>query len=203
MTRRTDDPPQLFVLAGPNGAGKSTTARVLLPLTLGVEQFVNADYIAEGLSPFAPQSAAIQAGRLMIYRIRELLHSHQSFGLETTLAGKRNTALLREARDTGYLVHLIYIWLSSPELALFRVAHRVQQGGHDVSEETIRRRYHRGLINFFGLYRSLANTWTLCDNSAGEPVVVAQGSASSEIQVYDDDRLRRIERSADDAERAC
>jgi predicted ABC-type ATPase len=132
--------PHLFVLAGPNGAGKTTVARVLLPQTLGIRQFVNADNIAAGLSPFAPETTAIQAGKLMLHRIRELMRCGEDFGFETTLAGRGTAALLREAKANLYQVHLIYIWLSSADLAVARVADRVRQGGHDVPEETIRRR---------------------------------------------------------------
>lgn len=192
---------QLFVLGGPNGAGKSTTARVLLPKTLGVRQFVNADNIATGLSPFAPETTAIQAGRLMIQRIEELLRSRKSFAFETTLSGRRNVQLIKSAKNAGYSANLIYIWLSSPELAVARVVDRVRQGGHSVPEDTIRRRYSRGLINFFRLYRPLANTWTLCDNSGTELLAVAQGVDSGETRVFDEERMERIEQSARDAER--
>jgi predicted ABC-type ATPase len=192
---------QLFVLGGPNGAGKSTTARVLLPNTLGVRQFVNADNIATGLSPFAPETTAIQAGRLMIQRIEELLRGRKSFAFETTLSGRRNVPLIKTAKNAGYSANLIYIWLSSPELAVARVADRVRQGGHSVPEDTIRRRYSRGLVNFFRLYRPLANTWTLCDNSGTELLVVAQGVESGETRVFDEERMERIEQSARDAER--
>jgi predicted ABC-type ATPase len=197
---RPKNAPQLFILSGPNGSGKSTTARVLLPKSLGVQQFVNADNIAEGLSPFAPETTAIQAGRLMIQRIQELMSDRQSFAFETTLAGKRNASLIKSASKAGYSVNLIYIWLSSPELALSRVADRVRQGGHPVPDDVVRRRYSRGLVNFFRLYRPLANTWTLCDNSGRELLIVAQGSNMTETRVFDEDRLHRIEQSARDAE---
>lgn len=187
------DPPQLFILAGPNGAGKSTTARVLLPETLGIEQFVNADNIAAGLSPFAPQTAQVEAGKIMLRRIRELLQTRQSFAFETTLAGRAHAGTIRAARDAGCLIHLMYIWLRSAELAVERVAHRVRQGGHDVPVAVILRRYDRGMANFFNLYRPLADTWTVCDNSGKVPVVVAQGSRWSETNVHDPIALRQFE----------
>lgn len=188
--------PEIFVLSGPNGAGKSTTATVLLPETLSIEQFVNADLIAQGLSPFAPTSSALEAGRIMHRRIRELRDRRQSFAFETTLASRSYVRFLEDAQQSGFVVHLAFIWLSSPELALSRVAVRVQQGGHDVPAETVRRRYWRGLRNFLGLYLPLANTWTLCDNSSTELVVVARGSQDTEPTILDTERFDRIREQA-------
>lgn len=184
--------PEIFVLSGPNGAGKSTTATVLLPESLGVEQFVNADLIAQGLSPFAPEKSAIEAGRLMLRRIRELRRRGESFAFETTLATRTYAPFLRDAQAAGYVVHLIYVWLSSVELARSRVAVRVQQGGHDVPAEVIERRYWRGLRNFFALYRPLVDTWTLCDNSADQVVIVADGEKNGEVTVLEQATYDRI-----------
>jgi predicted ABC-type ATPase len=195
------NPRQIVVVAGCNGAGKSSLAPVLLPKALHIEQFVNADLIAQGLSPFAPTSMALQAGRLMIRRIRDLLESRVSFGFETTLAGTRYAVLLRKAREAGYLVHLLYIWLRSPELALARIAKRVEQGGHDVPADTVVRRYYRGLKNFFSVYQGLADTWTLCDNSAGKIVVVAEGRRQGRLRVFNAERFERIQQSLNDANR--
>ncbi len=191
--------PEIFVLSGPNGAGKSTTATVLLPETLSIEQFVNADLIAQGLSPFAPTSSALEAGRIMHRRIRDLRDRCQSFAFETTLASRSYVRFLQDAQQSGFVVHLAFIWLSSPDLALSRVAVRVQQGGHDVPSETVRRRYWRGLRNFFGLYQPLANTWTLCDNSNTQLVVVARGSQDVEPTVLDVERFDRIREQASHA----
>jgi predicted ABC-type ATPase len=148
------DRPEIFVLSGANGAGKTTTAGVLLPERLGVDQFVNADLIARGLSPFAPDRTAFRAGRLMLERIHDLRGRRESFGFETTLATRSYARFLREARGSGYLVHLIYIWLSSVDLALSRVRSRVAQGGHDIPASTVRRRYYRGLRNLLELKSS-------------------------------------------------
>lgn len=196
----TAESSHLFILAGPNGAGKSTTARVLLPRSLGVTQFVNADNIALGLSPFAPETAVIQAGRLMLRRIKELLQNRESLGFETTLAGRNYVRLIEDARANGYVVNLIYVYLRSPNLAITRVADRVRQGGHDVPTETIRRRYYRGLANFFGRYRSLANSWTLCDNSDRQLIVVAQSIEGDELIVHDPCRYQEIQRAAENAD---
>lgn len=199
MASTSDGPPQLFVLAGPNGAGKSTTARTLLPGTLGVDQFVNADNIAAGLSPFAPQSAVIDGARVMLERIEMLVGRRESFGIETTLAGRTTASLVRRARDHGYFVSLTYLWLSDPSLAVQRVADRVALGGHHVPHETIVRRYHRGLTNFWERYRPLVHAWTVCDNSGLELMIVAQGNAPEEPRVADETRWAAFQESVSNA----
>lgn len=193
--------PEIFVLSGPNGAGKTTTASVLLPERLGVDQFVNADLIARGLSPFAPERTAFRAGRLMLERIHDLRRRGESFGFETTLATRSYAPFLRDARVAGYLVHLIYIWLSSVDLAISRVRARVAEGGHDVPPSTVERRYHRGLRNLFGLYQPLCDTWTVSDNSGDELIAVARGSRAERLEgvtVVDAERWSAIRRMADD-----
>ncbi len=184
--------PEIVVVAGPNGAGKSTTASVLLPENLSIDHFVNADLIALGLSPFAPERSAFAAGRIMLKRIHKLSEEGMSFAFETTLAARSYAPFLRKAKQAGYLVHVIYIWLNSAELAVARVAHRVQQGGHDVPREVIERRYQRGLRNLFSIYMPLANSWTLCDNSSRELIVVAQGEGGAEPQIFDALKYDRI-----------
>lgn len=192
-------PPQLFILAGPNGAGKSTTARVLLPETLGIEQFVNADNIAAGLSPFAPQTAAMEASRIMLNRIRVFLQRRQSLAFETTLAGRSTLPLLRDAVEADYSTGIVFIWLRSPDLAVRRVADRVALGGHSVPTETIVRRYHRGLVNFWDRYRELVQVWTLCDNSETKLVEVARGSLDNQLAVLDAGRWSAIQESVRNA----
>lgn len=177
--------PELIVVAGPNGAGKSTAARVLLPQSLGIKQFVNADNIALGLSPFAPETAEFLAGRVMIQRVRELLDARESFGIESTLAGRRYLTLLQQAREVGFSINIIYLWLCSADLAVSRVADRVRQGGHGIPEDTIRRRYDRSLVNFFDRYRPLADAWTVCDNSGQKIVIVSQGELQKAPIVYE------------------
>ena len=184
--------PEIVVVAGPNGAGKSTTAPVLLRENLNIDQFVNADLIALGLSPLAPERSAFAAGRIMLKRIHKLSEEGMTFAFETTLAARSYAPFLRKAKQAGYLVHVIYIWLNSAELAVARVAHRVQQGGHNVPREVIERRYQRGLKNLFSIYIPLANSWTLCDNSGRELIVVAQGEGGAEPQVFDALKYDRI-----------
>lgn len=177
--------PVVVVLAGPNGSGKSTTAPALLHGALGVDEFVNADVIAGGLSAFNTESAAMAAGRIMLARLKTLARQRVSFAFETTLAGRSFGPWLTELKATGYAVHIVFLWLSSPELALQRVAERVALGGHDVPAETIRRRYSAGLRNFFSLYRPSASTWRFYDASGKEPRLIAHQIDSERIQVYD------------------
>lgn len=177
--------PEIFVLGGPNGAGKSTVADVLLPDALGVTEFVNADLIAKGLSPHSPDASAIQAGRMMLTRIRALRDERKTFGFETTLASKTFAPFLRDAQQLGYVVHLVYVALRNPDLAVNRVRLRVSRGGHHIPEETVRRRYTRSLSNFFQLYRPLAEGWAMWDNSEKTPVLVARGAAGEPTDVAD------------------
>lgn len=168
--------PHVILIAGPNGAGKSTAAPVLLRDLLGVAEYVNADLIAQGLSAFDTESVAFQAGRVMLARLHQLAAQRRNFAFETTLATRSYVRWLADLRGTGYAVDLIFLWLPSPEMAIARVAERVRMGGHDVPEPVIRRRFHRGLQNFFCLYRPLADRWWFYDNSFPEGMVrVASG----------------------------
>lgn len=168
--------PAVVVLAGPNGAGKTTSARILLAETLQLFTYINADVIAQGLSGFDPESAAIEAGRIMLQRLRSLAEQRANFAFETTLAGRSLAHWLKSLRQTGYTIHLIYFWLASADLAVARVAERVRMGGHDVPEPTIRQRYGRSIRNFFSLYRPIASYWRMYDNSIGEqPQIIASG----------------------------
>jgi predicted ABC-type ATPase len=197
----TTTPPQVVVIGGPNGAGKTTCAAALLPEDLRIQQFVNADTIAAGLSAFAPDTVAVQAGRIMLMRIAELAQQRQNFAFETTLASRSFAPFLRRIRREGYLVRIVYVWVQSPELAVDRVAARVRQGGHQVPEDVVRRRYGRGLLNFLHIYRPLANTWAVCDNSGSEPVIVARGEHERVTEVLDHGRYESIERSVTEFQR--
>ncbi|MHB1559910.1 MAG: zeta toxin family protein [Isosphaeraceae bacterium] len=180
-----DSSPNLVVLAGPNGAGKSTAAPAILRDALGIDEFVNADVIARGLSGFEPARAGLAAGRIMLARLKELARRRVSFAFETTLASRSFAPWIARLIQDGYQFHLVFLWLPHPDLAVARVAARVRDGGHDVPEETIRRRYEAGLRNFFGLYQPMASTWEIWDNSseAGmEPI--ALGAQSGPLRVY-------------------
>lgn len=174
------------MLAGPNGAGKSTLAPVLLQSTLSVREFVNADVIARGLSGFAPERVAMAAGRLMLSRLHELAAARVNFAFETTLASRSFAPWIRRVIETGYEFHVLFLWLPSAEFAVQRVADRVRMGGHGVATDVVRRRYRAGLSNFFKIYRPLATTWHLYDNSRGSsPELIASGVAPETVAVQD------------------
>jgi len=157
--------PSVIILAGPNGSGKTTAARTYLAENLKVLTYVNADVIAQGLAGFAPETAAVRAGRIMLETLHELAAERVNFAFETTLAGRAYVPWLRNLKNTGYSVHLTYFWLGSADLAVARVAERVRAGGHSIPEPTIRQRYVRSMQNFFRLYRPLADTWAMYNNS--------------------------------------
>ena len=169
--------PHLYIIAGPNGAGKTTFARQFLPRYADCREFVNADLIASGLSPFAPETAAFRAGRLMLEQIRTLGQRGVDFGFETTLAGTTYLPLLRRLKAKGYAIHLFFLWIPTSEMALARVADRVRQGGHDVPAAVVRRRFGRALRNFLKKYRPLLDSWILFDNSTETPQVIATEEA--------------------------
>jgi len=177
--------PHLIVIAGPNGAGKSTTAPALLKDTLEVTEFVNADVIAQGLSAFKPEMTSFQAGRIMLERIHYLAKKRVNFSFETTLASKTFAPWITELRKTGYVFHLVFLWLPSEEFAINRVAERVRMGGHNVPEDTIRSRYHAGLRNFFNLYHPLADSWVFYNNSVAKPTLIAYSDLEQRLIVTD------------------
>lgn len=161
--------PLCVVIAGPNGAGKTTFARNYLPSMLRIREFVNADLIAAGLAPLNPGSAQVRAGRLMLEAIANLREERSSFAFESTLGGRGHLKLLREIVDDGYHVVILYLRLRDVDLAVRRVADRVRQGGHDVPEDAIRRRYAVGWKNFVTLYRPVAHSWAVLENSSSPP----------------------------------
>jgi len=165
--------PNAYVIAGPNGAGKTTFAQEFLPQYADCRNFVNADLIAQGLSPFSPETAAVRAGRLMLEEIELFMKYRADFGFETTLAGRGHLNLLRQLKELGYGVHIFYLWVPSVDLALLRIQERVSRGGHDVHEAVVRRRFVRSLRNFFGHYRLLADSWVLYDNTGATPQLIA------------------------------
>jgi len=165
----------IIVIAGPNGAGKTTFAKEYLPLEVGCFEFINADLIAEGLSPFRPEEAAFKAGRIMINEIHDRVHHERSFAFETTLSGKRYKRLIPQWQSRGYSVKLVFLYLPNHSLAIERVALRVQQGGHQVPEDVIRRRFHLGWANFNKIYKHIVNAWLLYDNSGTIPILVDAG----------------------------
>lgn len=173
----------LYVIAGCNGAGKTTASYTILPEILNCDEFVNADEIAKGLSPFRPEKASIQAGRLMLQRIKYLIKNGQDFAFETTLATKSYKNLITDAQANGYSVTLIFFYLNSQDLAVKRVETRVKEGGHDIPEKVIRRRYENGLKNFFNIFKSIVDEWMFIENS-GEPYKLIAQKTKSIDKIY-------------------
>ncbi len=182
----------LYIIAGCNGAGKTTASNTILPKSLLVKEFVNADEIAKGLSPFNPEGVAIEAGRLMLKRIDELLALGESFSIETTLATKSYINLVKRAHDEGYIVHVLFFWLDSVELAKKRVADRVASGGHNIPPEVIKRRYFAGVRNLFNLFMDEVDIWVLFDNSNNEGERIAFGGRNIPLKVKNKEKFDKI-----------
>ncbi len=166
---------RIIIIAGSNGAGKTTFAREFLPKEAGCPLFVNTDLIAAGLSPFEPATAAIRAGRLMIEEIESHVRQKESFAFETTLAGRRYARMIPQWQGIGYRIKLVFLYLKEAKIAIERVRVRVRQGGHDVPEDVIRRRYEAGWRNFQQVYKRLVDTWVLYDNSGERPLPLEAG----------------------------
>jgi len=173
----------LYVISGCNGAGKTTASYSVLPDMLNCKEFVNADEIAKGLSPFQPDKVAIEAGRIMLNRIKDLINQNVDFAFETTLATRSYVKLIREAQLKGYFVTLVYFWLNSPELAVERVKNRVISGGHNIPENVIYRRYSAGINNLSKLYLPICDYWLLIDNSEPPFQIVAEGVKTEDIEI--------------------
>ena len=178
--------PHVIVIAGPNGAGKTTLAPFLLRDTLGVLEYVNADPIALGLSGFNSGSVAFEAGRVMLSRLHALSEQRRTFSFETTLAAKSYAPWIEGLRNRAYRFQLSFVWLRNADLAVQRVLSRVRAGGHDVAEEVVRRRFDKGLGNFWKLYMPLADAWSVYDNSSSpDPVLMATGGIARTVEVVE------------------
>ena len=182
----------LYIIGGCNGAGKTTASYTVLPDILDCREFVNADEIAHGLSPFNPANVAIEAGRLMLKRIEELLAREEPFSIETTLATRSYVNLVHRAHNKGYRVTLLFFWLNSPELAIQRVAERVSKGGHDIPEDIIRRRYVSGIQNLFNLYAAEVDSWSIYDNSTTFRRNVAVGGKTIKTVINNEEIYNQI-----------
>lgn len=186
--------PRVLLLGGPNGSGKTTAAPRILRDFLSLRDYVNADVVAQGLSAFDPESVSLDAGRIMLRRIRDLAEQGADFAFETTLASRSFVPFLSSCRDgRGYEVGIVFLWLRSDNLALDRVGLRVATGGHSVPELTIRRRYAAGWRNFLELYRPIADNWEVYDNSLAGPLPVARGGRGRDTEVHDSVLWCRIE----------
>lgn len=164
----------VYIIAGPNGSGKTTFAKLFLPEYANCPNFINADMIAQGLAPFEPRNAAIQAGKLVLRQIEEYSNRGADFAFETTLSGKSLYRLLKRLKTKGYALHLFFLWIPTPGLAIARIKDRVAEGGHHVPDEDVRRRFARGLRNFLKVYEALLDSWMLFDNSKMNPILIAK-----------------------------
>jgi predicted ABC-type ATPase len=184
----------LYIISGPNGAGKTTASYSVLPKILQCKEFVNADEIARGLSPFNPESVAIEAGRLMLNRIKDLLSRNESFSIETTLATRSYFRLVENAHQQGYEVTLLFFWLKSPEQAMERVAERVSKGGHNIHQDIIVRRYYEGIDNLFKIYMPIVDTWVLVNNSETPRSIIASGGKDLTPTIINNELFKNIEK---------
>jgi predicted ABC-type ATPase len=186
----------LFIIAGPNGAGKTTASYTILPDMLDCREFVNADEIARGLSPFQSDKAGIDAGRLMLHRIKELIKHKSEFAFETTLSTRSYVNTIIKSKESGYFVTLVFFWLNSPALAIERVRNRVLEGGHDIPVDIIKRRYYSGVKNLFNLYIPISDYWMIIDNSENPFKFIAEGNSNIEKQIHDNDTWSKINQIA-------
>jgi predicted ABC-type ATPase len=193
--------PNLYIISGCNGAGKTTASYTILPEMLNCNEFVNADNIAAGLSPFNPENVAIEAARIMLTRIEELLLKGVDFAIETTLASRSYMSLIKRARKLGYRIKMVYFWLSSPLEAKNRVAARVRSGGHDIPEEVIERRYYGGIYNLINLYISICDIWLIVNNMKTPSELVCQGEFDKVSIIYNHDIWYTINRQSDEVKR--
>lgn len=184
--------PKLFIIAGCNGAGKTTASFTMLPEILNIKEFVNADEIARGLSPFQPETVSIEAGKIMLRRLQELIFKGEDFAFETTLSTRSFIELITKAKENAYTITLIFYYLDTVELAIERVKKRVSEGGHNIPTETIIRRYHSGLKNFFYLYKDKVDFWILMDNSLAQPEFIAENNRSESLNIANKKRWDNI-----------
>ena len=186
---------QLYIIAGCNGAGKTTASFTILPEVLGCKEFINADEIAKGLSPFQPERVAMQAGRIMLARMDELLQKGETFAFETTLATKSYKQKIEWAQANGYEVTLLFFWLRNVTMAKERVAQRVAEGGHSIPSQTIERRYHNGIANLFAIYMDMVDICYIFDNSEGERTPIAKKYKGEKEIIYNTDLYNQMKNS--------
>jgi len=183
---------RLYIISGCNGAGKTTASFNILPDILDCKEYVNADEIARGISPFQPEKVAFESGRIMLERIEELLDHGENFAFETTLATRSFKNLILRAQKKSYKVTLIYFWLESVELAKLRVQNRVQEGGHDIPEDIIERRYYRGIRNFFEIYSCICDLILIYDNSKSDPELIYEKSDGEIPEIHNSKKYEKI-----------
>jgi predicted ABC-type ATPase len=188
---------KLYIIAGCNGAGKTTASFTILPEILDCQEFVNADEIAKGLSPFQPEKVSFEAGRIMLNRINELLIANESFAFETTLSTLSYKNKIKKAKENGYLVTLLFFWLQNTDLAKERVKTRVAEGGHNINAEVIERRYFRGIKNLFEVYFPLIDGLLIFDNSEGQHELIANKHIDGFLNIINKEKFNRLKNCYD------
>jgi predicted ABC-type ATPase len=184
----------LYIIAGCNGAGKTTASFTILPEILNCKEFVNADEIAKGLSPFQPEKVSFEAGRIMLKRINELLETNENFAFETTLATKSYKSKVINAQEKKYTVTLLFFWLQNVDLAIERVKTRVIEGGHNIETEVIKRRYINGIKNLFEIYIPIVDEVMIFDNSYGKPELIAEKTLETEIAILNEIKFDKLKK---------
>ena len=184
--------PNLYVIAGCNGAGKTTASYTILPEMLNCQEFINADEIAKGLSPFDPDRATIEAGRIMLTKVKKNLKDTIDFAFETTLSTKSYRNIIRQSKSLGYKVTLLYFWLESVDLAIERVRTRVSEGGHDIPNNVIRQRYYSGIKNLFEIYIPICDYWLIMDNSEIDSQIICEGMQDTWLDIKNSITFERI-----------
>ncbi len=190
--------PSLYIIAGCNGAGKTTASNTILPDILNCREFVNADYIASGLSPYQPEAAAIAAGRIMLKRINDLLNQNKTFAIETTLSSKTLANTIKTAKSFNYNVILLYFWLNSVGLAIQRIKERVRKGGHSISDDIVERRYYRGLKNLFDVFLPLVDKFIIFDNSGNKAIKISETDVKGKQIIYNFEKMNELMRIVND-----
>ena len=191
----------LYIVAGSNGAGKTTASFTILPNILNCNEFVNADEIARGLSPFNSQRVAVEAGIIMLNRINELLANEESFAFETTLSGRNYKKRIIEAQNNGYVVTLLFLWLQHVELAKERIRVRVLEGGHDIEPNVIERRYLKGIYNLFEIYLPIIDGALIVDNSSAKPELKASKTVDGKLHIIEELKFNELKQYYDDCKK--
>jgi predicted ABC-type ATPase len=187
----------LYIIAGCNGAGKTTASYTILPEIIECKEFVNADEIAKGLSPFQPEKVSFEAGRIMLNRINELLEYNESFAFETTLSTKSYKNKILKAKEQGYTITLLFFWLNNIQLAKERVKIRVKEGGHNIPNDIIERRYLKGIINLFDIYLEIVDGTLIFDNSYGKHELIAQKIENEDLMIFDPEKFKQLKQFYD------
>ncbi len=187
----------LYIIAGCNGVGKTTASYTILPEIIDCKEFVNADEIAKGLSPFQPEKVAFEAGRIMINRINELLRENETFAFETTLSTRSYRNKILEAKKQGYIVTLLFFWLNNVELAKERVRIRVKEGGHNIPKKVIERRYFNGIYNLFDIYLPIIDGVLIFDNSYGKHQLIAHKMGIENLEIVDSVKFKQLKQVYD------